>query len=189
MFGFDLLDMKSRFARFEEGIEVITRLLKSDGPVSFEGQYFQLRQASLLPLPQRLGGPRLLVGGNGENRTLRLAARYADEWNAVSQTPAEFARLSARLDEWLLVEGRKPEAVRRSLMTGIRFAENRAGLEAKLHGHPLEDLRGRGMIVGVGPEIRPQLAELETVGVRRVMLQWMDLEDLQGLQALAKAVL
>ena len=189
LFGFDLLDMKSRFARFEEGLEVITRLLKSDGPLSFAGQYFQLRQASLLPPPQRPGGPRILIGGNGEKRTLRLAARYADEWNAVYQTPAEFARLSARLDEWLRVEGRRSETVRRSMMTGIRFAHSRAGLESKLHGHPVEELRGRGMIVGVGPEIRPQLAELETVGVQRVMLQWMDLEDLQGLQALAKAVL
>jgi hypothetical protein len=44
------------------------------------------------------------------------------------------------------------------------------------------------MIVGMGQEILPQLAELETVGVQRVMLQWMDLEDLEGLEALGKAV-
>ena len=75
MFGFDLLDMKARFARFHEGLEVVTRLLKSEKPVSFDGQYYQLREASLLPRPQRPGGPPLLVGGNGEKRTLRLAAR------------------------------------------------------------------------------------------------------------------
>src|ERR1035437_9572970 len=62
MFGFDLLDMKSRFARFHEGLEVVTRLLKSAQPVSFDGKYYQLREASLLPRPQRPGGPRLLVG-------------------------------------------------------------------------------------------------------------------------------
>ena len=188
LFGLELLDMKSRFVRFHEGLEVITRLLKSDQPVSFEGSYFQLREASLLPRPQRPGGPPLLIGGNGEKRTLRLAARYADEWNAVFQTPAGFAHLSARLDEWLADEGRTPQAVRRSLMTGIRFAQTRAGLEAKLHEHSIEELRGRGMIVGVGQEILPQLAELEQAGVQRVMLQWMDLDDLQGLEALRKAV-
>ena len=117
---------------------------------------------------------------------LILAARYADEWNAVFQTPAGFAHLSARLDEWLNDEGRKPEAVRRSMMTGIRFAQSRAGLESKLHGHSVEELRGGGMIVGVGQEILPQLAELEQAGVQRVMLQWMDLEDLEGLEALGK---
>ena len=178
LFGFDLLDTKSRFARFDEGLEVITRLLKSPQPVSFEGSYYQLRDASLLPRPQRPGGPPLLVGGNGEKRTLRMAARYAEEWNAVFQTPAGFKHLSARLDEWLDDEGRQPEAVRRSMMTGIRFAQSQAELESKLHGHSLEELRGRGMIVGVGPEILPQLAELEQAGVQRVMLQWMDLDDL-----------
>jgi F420-dependent oxidoreductase-like protein len=188
LFGFDLLDMKLRFARFHEGLEVITRLLKSEQPVSFDGQYYQLREASLLPRPQRPGGPRLLVGGNGEKHTLRLAARYADEWNAVFQTPAGFAHLSARLNEWLDDEGRKPEAVRRSMMTGIRFAQSRAGLEPKLHGHTAEVLRGRGMIIGVGEEVQEQLAELEQAGVQRVMLQWMDLEDLEELKALRKAV-
>jgi F420-dependent oxidoreductase-like protein len=188
LFGFDLLDTKERFARFHEGIEVITRLLKSDQPVSFEGSYYQLRQASLLPRPQRLGGPRLLIGGNGEKRTLPLAARYADEWNAVFQTPAGFAHLSARLNEWLEDEGRPPEAVRRSLMTGLRFARSQPELEAKLHGHSAEELRGRGLIVGVGQQILPQLADLEQAGVQRVMLQWMDLEDLDGLEALSNAL-
>ncbi len=188
MFGMALLDMKERFARFQEGLEVITRLLQSDQPVSFEGSYFQLREASLLPRPRRPGGPRILIGGNGEKRTLRLAARYADEWNAVFQTPAGFARLTARLDEWLRGEERKPEAVRRSMMTGIRFARDRAGLETKLHGQSAEELLGRGMIVGAGEEVQQQLAELEQAGVQRVMLQWMDLEDLKGLEALRKAV-
>lgn len=186
LFGLDLLDMQSRFVRFQEGLEVIARLLRDDQPVRFEGKYFQLREASLLPRPLRPGGPRLLVGGNGEKRTLRLAARYADEWNAVFQTPAGFARLSAKLDEWLVDEKRKPEAVRRSMMTGIRFAQSRSGLEAKLHGHTVEDLRGRGLIVGVKDEILPQLSELEQAGVQRVMLQWMDLEDLKGLEELRK---
>ena len=188
LFGLELLDVKARFARFHEGLEVITRLLKSDQPASFEGRYFQLHEASLLPHPQRPGGPRILIGGNGEKRTLPLAARYADEWNAVYQTPAEFKRLSARLDEWLQDEGRPPEAMRRSLMTGLRFAQTRAGLEAKLHGESPEELRAGGLVVGVGDEILPQLAELEQAGVQRLMLQWMDLDDLEGLEALAKAV-
>jgi alkanesulfonate monooxygenase SsuD/methylene tetrahydromethanopterin reductase-like flavin-dependent oxidoreductase (luciferase family) len=59
MFGFDLLDMKSRFDRFEEGLEVVTRLLKSDSPVNYAGKYYQLRGATLLPHPARSGGPRL----------------------------------------------------------------------------------------------------------------------------------
>jgi F420-dependent oxidoreductase-like protein len=189
LFGFDLLDLKSRFDRLEEGLEVITRLLKSDQPVSFEGRYFQQREATLLPRPQRPAGPRILIGGNGQLRTLRLVARYADEWNATFQSPADFARLSTRLDELLKAEGRAPASVRRSMMTGLRFAQTRSDLERSLEGRSVDELQGRGFIIGVGKQILPQLAALEQAGLQRIMLQWMDMDDLQGLSALAKVVL
>ncbi|HMD80569.1 MAG TPA: LLM class flavin-dependent oxidoreductase, partial [Anaerolineales bacterium] len=86
LFGFDLLEPKSRFDRFEEGMEVVTRLLQSDEPVTFEGRYFQIRGATLLPRPQTKGGPRILVGGEGK-RTLTNVAHYAVEWNCVMQVP------------------------------------------------------------------------------------------------------
>src|SRR5512147_2464640 len=60
LFGFDLLDIPGRFARFEEGLECVTRLLRSDEPVTFGGKYFQLDGAQVLPRPQRTGGPRIL---------------------------------------------------------------------------------------------------------------------------------
>src|SRR5690349_8249495 len=57
LFGYDLGDVPTRMARLEEGLEVITRLLRSDEPVVYEGRFYQLRGATLLPRPQRPGGP------------------------------------------------------------------------------------------------------------------------------------
>jgi alkanesulfonate monooxygenase SsuD/methylene tetrahydromethanopterin reductase-like flavin-dependent oxidoreductase (luciferase family) len=190
MFGFDLLDMKSRFARFEEGLEVVTRLLKSDEPVTFEGKYYQLRGATLLPRPSRPGGPPILIGGNGEKKTLSLVAKYAGEWNAVFQPGENLARLNARLDELLKAAGRTPKSVRRSMMTGLRFYHTQKELDEGLavRKQTVDELRTRGIIVGVGEQIKEQLAELEKIGLQRVMLQWMDLDDLKGLEALAKAL-
>src|SRR5512144_372504 len=74
LFGFDLLEVGERFARFEEGLECVTRLLQSGEPVTFHGKYFRLEGAQVLPRPHRNGGPRILVGGNGYRRTLELAA-------------------------------------------------------------------------------------------------------------------
>lgn len=91
LFGFDLLEMKSRFDRFEEGMEVVTRLLQSDEPVTFEGKYYQLRGATLLPRPQRRGGPRILIGGSGGKRTLSCVVRYAKEWNCNFITVQKFS--------------------------------------------------------------------------------------------------
>ena len=191
LFGFDLLDLKQRFTRFEEGLEVITRLLRSDSPVTFEGEYYHLQEATLLPRPVRPGGPRILVGGNGEKRTMLLVAKYAGEWNAVFASPAEFSRLNTRLDEVLKSAGREPKSVRRSMMTGLRFERTRKELDAQLSARDQtpQELREGGIIVGEGDEVKEQLTELEEAGLQRVMLQWLDLDDLDALSALAKVVL
>jgi F420-dependent oxidoreductase-like protein len=191
LFGFELLEPGARFQRFEEGLEVVSRLLKNEPPVSFDGKYYRLKEASLLPRPARLGGPPLLVGGNGERRTLALAARYAQEWNAVYATPEDFKRLNERLDGYLQAQSRTAGSVRRSMMTGLRFGRSRQELEAVLaaRGQSAEELQKRGMIVGVGEQVRKQLAGLEAAGLQRVMLQWLELDDWKGLEALARAVL
>jgi len=188
-FGFDLLDVPQRFQRFEEGLEVITRLLRSDEPVDFEGQFYRLHEAILLPRPARPGAPPLLIGGNGPRRTLPLVARYADEWNGVYIPPGRFVELGARLDQLLLENGRQPGDVRRSLMTGVVFGRDQAQLAEKLRSRDAAELRDRGVIVGTPTEIVDQLGRLAEVGVAKVMLQWLDLDDLDGLEALARGVL
>lgn len=191
LFGFDLLEPEARFDRFNEGMEVVTRLLQSDAPVTFEGQYYQLRGATLLPHPQRPGGPRILVGGNGVKRTLSYAVKYASEWNCVTLLPEDFARLNRRLDEMLIAAGRKPESVRRSMMTGCVFGKDDVTLQRKIRarGSTLEDLQGRGVVAGSRESVREQLAALEAVGLQRIMLQWLDLDDLESLERLAKDIL
>jgi F420-dependent oxidoreductase-like protein len=191
LFGFDLLDPDARFDRFEEGVQVVTRLLQSDEPVHFEGRYYQVRGATLLPRPQRPGGPRILIGGNGEKRTLSYVARYGNEWNCVTLSPQDFAALNQRLDALLKEAGREPESVRRSMMTGCVFGKDDQALQKKFtaRGRTADQLRQRGVVAGNAQEVNEQLRELEQAGLQRIMLQWLDLDDLEGLNALAKAVL
>ena len=191
LFGLPLLDKKDRFERFEEGLEVVTRLLKSSEPSTVKGNYFQLDGAVLLPRPGRSGGPRILVGGNGEKKTMALAARYADEWNAVFLPPEEWARKNALMDGLIQAAGRRPKAVRRSMMTGIRFGATKKDIQAQLArgSHTAADLRQRGLVVGVGEEVKQQLAKLEQTGLQRIMLQWLDLDEIKRLEDLAKALL
>lgn len=191
LLGFDLLEPGARFNRFKEGMEVVTRLLQSGEPVTFEGQYYQLRGATLLPRPQRAGGPRILVGGNGVKRTLAHVVQYASEWNCVMLPPKEFARLNQRLDEMLTAAGREPGSVRRSMMTGCVFGKDESTLRQKLaaRGSTLEQLQERGVVAGSLGAINKQLAALEAAGLQRVMLQWLDLDDLESLDRLAKGIL
>ncbi|HRW10663.1 MAG TPA: LLM class F420-dependent oxidoreductase [Caldilineaceae bacterium] len=190
-FGFDLLEIPERFDRFEEGLEVITRLLREEKPVTLQGDYYQLQDAILLPHPERVGGTRVLIGGNGEKRTLPLVARYAHEWNGVFLPPARYAERNARLTALLEKEGRAPQQVRRSLMTRVVFGRDEAAVQAELAemGSTVEAARERGIVVGTATAVQEQLGRLAEAGVQRVMLQWMALDDLDRLTALAEAVL
>lgn len=191
LFGFELLPPGERFDRFEEGLEVVTRLLRQPQPVDFDGRYYQLRAASLLPRPQRTGGPPILIGGNGTKRTPDLVARYAAEWNAIFLTPDGFREANQRMDAALAAHGRAPESLRRSMMTGLRFGRTDDELREKLaaRNQTADELRGRGLVVGTGSAVRDQLEALAAAGLQRVMLQWLDLDDLPGLESLARAVL
>ncbi len=193
-YGWDLLSPKARLDRFEEGLNVVSQLLKSDTPLDFSGEYFKVKQAVLLPRPARPGGPRILVGGNGVQRTLKLAARFADGWNALMVPPAEIVRLNAQLDAYLHSYGRQPGDVRRSLMTGCIFGRDEAEVDSKVSvrtkgGSTAKDLRQRGMLVGTADQIVEQCREIAAAGIQRLMLQWLDLDDIAGLQALADGIL
>ncbi|PLS77348.1 MAG: LLM class F420-dependent oxidoreductase [Chloroflexi bacterium] len=188
-FGYELLDKQRRLARFEESVEVMSRLLRSDEPVSFEGQFYRLHEAILLPRPNRAGGPPLLIGGNGPQRTLPLAARYATEWNGVMAPPATIAERNRQLDELLRQQGRQPADLRRSFMTNVVFGRNDAEVTHKLQGRDASELQSRGFMVGTADAVVAQIGAYADAGVQRIMLQWLDLDDLDGLAALAQGVL
>ena len=190
-YGWDLLDLRQRFDRFEEGLVVISGLLLSDAPLDFNGHYFRLKEGILLPRPQRPDGPPILIGGNGPKRTLPLVARYASEWNAVFLPADQVATMNARLDDLLTANGRRPADVRRSLMTLCLYGRHEAEVARKAAGRnaSVEDLRRRGIITGPPNQMVEQLGKLSEAGVRRVMLQWMDQDDIDGLEAIAKEVM
>jgi F420-dependent oxidoreductase-like protein len=188
-FGWDLLDVPERFARFEEGLEIISHLLNRAEPLDFAGDYYRLHEAVLLPRPQRPGGPPILIGGNGPKRTLPLTAKYAQEWNAVYIAPAEFAAKSRLLDELLTANGRAPADVRRSLMTRVEIGDEAALTRKKTSTLSLDELRAKGLVLGTPGEIVEQLGTLAEAGVQRVMLQWLDQDNLDDLEVLARDVM
>ena len=191
-YGWELLDVPRRFARFEEALEIITRMLSSDQPVDFQGDFYRLQEARMLPRPERPGGPPILIGGRGPRYTLPLVARYASEWNAMYVPAATFDELNTHLDELLSARGRPQTEVRRSLMTLFCFGRDGAEASRKataLYGREASELREEGAIVGAAGDVVDQLGRLSEVGVERVMLQWLNLDDLNGLEAFAHTVL
>jgi F420-dependent oxidoreductase-like protein len=194
-FGFDLLEVPERFARFEEGLEVVTQLLQSDQPVDFEGEYYRLHEAIMLPRPKRPGGPPILIGGNGRKRTLPLVVKYAVEWNGVYLPAEKFRETNQYLDKLLKEAGRDPQEIKRSMMIGCEFGRNDKEVVevVKERGegkYSAEELVSEyGFAVGTSSQVVDHLGTLAEAGVQRVMLQWLGVDDLDRLEAMAATVL
>lgn len=204
LFGYPLGDVATRMARFEEALEVVSRLLHSEEPVTYEGRFYRLHEAKLLPRPARPGGPPLLIGGNGLRRTLPLAARYADMWNAVQIGPGRFGELNRTLDNLLSEQGRAPGDVHRSVMTTFVFGKDSAALDRKLTrvrdmlpegtGASTDEQlaawrQARGAVAGTPDAVVPQIQAYASAGAEEIMLQWLDMDDFDGLRALSATVL
>lgn len=202
VWGYRLGDATTRWARLEESLEVATRLLRGDEPMSYAGQFFQLDRAALLPRSQRVHGPRILVGGNSRTRTLPLVARYADSWNALDLTPALFREHSSLLDELIRAAGRQPSDVRRTLLTRVEFGRDAAELDRRMgwrHTHP--DYAGKALdeviraqweeeasLVGLPDEVAAQIAEFASAGVEELILLFEG-DDVEGIEAFAEGIL
>lgn len=130
-YGFALGDIPTRIDRLAEALEVTRLLLHGDGPVSFEGRFFHMRDARpASPRPER--PVPICIGGKGPKRVLPLVARYADVWNATALSLEDFRARNARLDQLLAAEGRDAAEVRRTVMTWVPIdhGEARAQLDA-----------------------------------------------------------
>ncbi len=110
-YGIDLLSDGDRSDRFEESVHVVASLLREQR-TTFDGRFFQLRDAPNQPAPVQERIP-VLVAGKGERRTLRTAARYADVWHTWG-TPESFATKSAVLDQRCAEVDRDPASIRRA---------------------------------------------------------------------------
>ena len=188
-FGFDLGSMDQRFARLEEGLEVVTRLVRAEQPVSYNGDRFQLKDAQLVPQWQADTSPAIIIGGNGEKRTLPLVARFADEWNGLMMGNEEWSRRNTLLDDLLDAEGRDRTSVRRSLMCGTIVARDQSALDADADSARFDELRARGAVIGTPNDVVEILAAKAEAGIESVQLQWLDFDDIAGLELIASTVL
>jgi alkanesulfonate monooxygenase SsuD/methylene tetrahydromethanopterin reductase-like flavin-dependent oxidoreductase (luciferase family) len=203
MFGYTMGDIPTRMARLEEGLEVITCLLRSAEPVSFTGRFYRLEEA-LLPRPGRPGGPPILIGGSGPKRTIPLVARYGDIWNPQVLMPEVYRERSALLDDLLRAAGRQPSDVRRTMNVRVLCGRSPAELERGLSwlrgtvpffaDMPLDALLDLlrtqfGGLVGPPDTIVEHFQALAAAGVEELILEWSALDDIAGLELIAEQVL
>lgn len=161
-FGIDLMATGPRLDRLEEACVVITSMLR-EPRTTLDGVHYQITDAPCDPKPVQDRLP-LLVGGRGERRTMRIAARYADEWNAWS-TPEDFRRMVGILERHCADAGRDPAAITRSTQAMVYLSKDETWLERHRGGPP-----GRPVIVGTPSEVRDRVGEYRDAGVEELIV-------------------
>lgn len=109
-YGIELGTPRQRSDRFEEACEVIVRLLAHE-TTTFKGSYYELTDARCSPKPLQRPHPPICIGGSGERRTLRTAARFAQHWNFVGGTVEQFGHARDVLYQHCADIGRDPAEI------------------------------------------------------------------------------
>ncbi len=124
-YGYDFPPIGTRLDLLEEACQIVRGLL-TQPRTTFAGKHFRVENASCLPAPIQARLP-IWIGGTGEKRTLAIAARHADGWNAAYTSPAEFTRLSRVLDDWCAKIGRDPAEITRTVNLSFHLALDERG--------------------------------------------------------------
>lgn len=198
-YGFELPPIGDRMEVLEEQLQLIG-MQWEEGPFSLEGRYYNAEDLDARPKPVQQPRPPLILGAKGGPRSVRLAARFADEYNTVFLLPEEVSELRGRLDEACEAIDRDPATLPLSMMTGWLVGADREELLDR--ATRLARWKGEGadgeaflaamresVIRGTVPEALDQLAALAEAGLTRVMAQHLLHRDLDAVELLGREVI
>jgi F420-dependent oxidoreductase-like protein len=198
--GIPFPDLDERYTMLEESVAIVHGLWTEPDGWGFEGSHWQVRETLFRTRPERNGRrhPPIILGGRGGPRLARLAARYADEFNLNSASPARAPEAYARVDAACQAIGRDPAEITHSAMTGVLIAETRAELtdrvrlQLELTGASAAEAeawlaqRQERWIMGTLDEAGERLRAFEAAGVQRVMLQDFIPRDLDMIRLMSR---
>lgn len=161
-YGIPFYTVAERLRRLDEACHVI-RSLFTHASSDFDGEYYQLKQAALEPKPVQKPLP-LLIGGGGEKVTLKITAKYADEWNVWGDV-ARLREKMAILDAHCADIDRNPAEIKRTAVALLFMSEDKAYLE-KMRAANIQ----QPAIIGTPAEVKDIVAQYQAIGVDELIV-------------------
>jgi F420-dependent oxidoreductase-like protein len=135
-YGFPFPPIRERMDRLDEALTIIKLMFTQERP-SFSGTHYRIDRALNQPRPLQPGGPKIMVGGGGEKRTLRLVARYADMSHWFGPLP-DIKRKIEILNRYCEEEGRDPGTITKTMGSPVVLVENEGQVKAVMERMPPE---------------------------------------------------
>jgi len=171
-YGIHYPEVRERLDRLSEGTRVVRALFQEDR-ANFNGEYYQLKDAANNPKPVQARVP-IIVGGGGEQRTMRIAARWADGSNQAYMSPEVYGHKNEVLDQWCEHYQRDPATLERSAVVHFRMSSK---------GIPPTGPQAEGAISGSPQEVIDRLGEYVNARAARISLAIRPPVDWDALQS------
>ncbi|HEY8846939.1 MAG TPA: LLM class F420-dependent oxidoreductase [Candidatus Limnocylindrales bacterium] len=136
-YGFEFPRVGERMDRLDEALTIIRAMFTEDRP-TFDGEHYRIHDALNVPRPIQPGGPKILVGGGGEQRTLRIAARHADLTHWFPLGFEVLRRKNDLLERYCAEIGRDPATIERTMATPVLVAATADAARAMVDRLPPE---------------------------------------------------
>jgi len=136
-YGFEFPPVGQRMDRLDEALAIIKAMFTEDRP-SFHGEYYSIERALNIPRPIQPNGPKILVGGGGEQRTLRIAAKYADMTHWFSIGLDALKHKTEVLERYCEEIGRDPSTIERTIGAPVIVVGSEAEAKPFLDAIPAE---------------------------------------------------
>jgi F420-dependent oxidoreductase-like protein len=178
----------TRFEMLEEQLAIIEGLWTTPAgeTFAFDGKHYQLSDSPALPKPAQQPRPPIVMGGHGAQRTPRLAARYAADFNLPFAPVSAFRDAGDRVRTACEAIDRDPASMRYTTAQVVCVGSNEAEVErrAQAIGRAPGDLRANG-VAGLPGEVLETLQRFADAGADTAYLQVLDLDDLDHIRLIA----
>lgn len=182
-YGIHFPSASERLSRLEEAIQIIHKMWTEEPSASFNGKYYQIRNAYCNPKPIQKPSPPILVGGGGERKTLKIVAKYADACNLFGSVETVKRKLNI-LKEHCKTIGRDYDSILKTKLAIIVVDDDKQTSEKKIEqifkGMPEEQIR-EFAIYGTPEDVLGQIELFEQVDIQYLIV---DLDPTRELEAL-----
>ncbi len=190
-YGISFPSNQERLLRLEEAIQVIRKMWTEEPNASFEGKYYQIKNAYCNPKPMQKPSPPILVGGSGERKTLKIVAKYADACNLFG-SPDTLKKKLEILKEHCKSVGRDYDSILKTKLATIVIDENKEMADNRVQetfkGMPEEQIK-EFVIHGTPEDIQSQIRALEQVGIQYLIVNFEFSRELEALDTFANTVI
>ena len=188
-YGYEFGTFTQRFEKLEEALQIGKSMFVND-TTSFDGKWFNVKDAFNVPRPVQKNGIPVLIGGSGEKKTLRMVAQYGDACN-VFGNPQQVGHLMSVLDEHCDRLGRDPRDICRTrlgtLVVGRTHEEATARIAKRFGVSSLDDLGSEigarikaMMIIGDRDSVGEEVSNLLAAGLDGLIFNLPDAHDLES---------